>query len=80
MLEKPPCLSQNTVVFMAENPNNYTAGFGCTPFCRWGAFFQVSKFASEFVHVCLCLRYMAHFAMKRSTFSRHSTLLEALIV
>jgi hypothetical protein len=24
--------------FMEKNPNNDTAGFSCTPFCRWGAF------------------------------------------
>ena len=24
--------------FMTKNPNNDTAGFGCAPFCRWGAF------------------------------------------
>lgn len=65
---------------MAKNPNNDTEGFGCTPFSRWGVFFKASEFVSEDMHLRFCLQYLAHFAMKRSTFSRHSMLLEALIV
>ncbi|MGM9585240.1 MAG: transposase [Faecousia sp.] len=44
-------------VFAAKNPNNYTAGFSCTPFSRWGAFFKASEFVSEDMHLRFCLQY-----------------------
>ena len=37
-VRKTPDFLSKSGVFMAKNPNNDTADFGCTPLCWWGAF------------------------------------------
>ena len=36
LLMRPEVIAEG---FLAKNPNNDTTRFGCTPLCRWGAFY-----------------------------------------